>query len=76
LSLYDIQLKLQEAIKHALNEPYNIADVEIYHLVRDDDTIKVEGHYELSSFLTIKAEGKFKIRLDKNLEILELELTE
>jgi len=71
----EIQEALQETIKQALNEPYNIADVEIHNLVRDDDNIKVKGHYTIRSFLSEIAVGHFTIKLNKNLEILEFDLT-
>lgn len=72
----EIQDVLQDAIKQALNEPYNIADIEIHNLVRDDDNIRVKGHYTIRSFLSEIAVGDFTIKLDKNLEIMELDLTE
>lgn len=76
MSLMELQLALQEAIKQALNEPHNIADVEIHNLVMDDDAIRVKGHYSIRSFLSEIAAGNFKIKLNKKLQILELDLTE
>lgn len=76
MSVIEIQLVLQEAIKQALNEPYNIADIEIHNLVRDDDSIRVKGHYIIRSFLSEIAVGRFSIKLNTNLEILEMDLTE
>ncbi|MCJ7763013.1 hypothetical protein MUP38_06130 [Candidatus Bathyarchaeota archaeon] len=75
--LSEIRYALQKAISEALNEVYFTAEIEI-HEINVNENYSVKGAFKFVPFLsqTIKREGKFETKLDENLKIVTLKITE
>lgn len=71
----EVQSAIKQTILLALDETSSYAEVEIHYLVQQDGGYEVRGTYEISRFLSTVAEGNYKIVINENLEILEMELT-
>jgi hypothetical protein len=75
--LYEIKNTLKREISEALNEAYMSAEVEISE-INVSDTYSIKGAFKVVPFLsqTIKRKGKFETKLDENLKIVTLKITE
>jgi hypothetical protein len=72
-----IKYVLQKAISEALNESIFTAEIEIHEMTANDN-YSIKGAFKFASFLsqTIKRKGKFETKLDENLKIANLKITE
>jgi hypothetical protein len=75
--LYEIKNTLKKEISEALNEAYMSAEIEISE-INANDTYSVKGSFKVVPFLsqTVKRKGKFETKLDENLKIVTLKITE
>lgn len=75
--LTEIKNALKEEISEALNEGYMSADIEISE-INVNGTYSVKGSFKVVPFLsqTVKRKGKFETKLDENLKIVTLKITE
>jgi len=75
--LSEIKYALQKAISEALNEAYMTAEIEIHEMTANDN-YSIKGAFKFISFLsqTVKRKGKFETKLDENLKIVNLKITE
>ena len=75
--LYQIKNALKKEISEALNEAEISADVEISE-INANDAYSVKGSFKVIPFLsqTAKRKGKFETKLDENLNIVTLKITE
>jgi len=75
-SMYEIKNGLQQEISAALNESY--VELEITEMNTDDNIYEVKGKFKVKPFLseTVKRKGKFEAKLDENLKIVNLKITE
>jgi hypothetical protein len=76
-AMYEIKNALKNEITEALNETYMSIQIEITELTAND-TYSVKGSFKVVPFLspTIKRKGKFEAKLDDNLKIENLKITE
>jgi hypothetical protein len=74
---YEIKCALIREISEALNETYLSMELEISEM-NVNDIYTVKGSFKIVPFLssTIKRKGKFETKLDENLKILSLKITE
>ena len=75
--LYEIKNALRKEISEALNEAYLSAEIEISE-INANDAYSVKGSFKVVPFLsqTVKRKGKFETKLDENLKIVTLKITE
>ena len=75
--LYEIKNALKKEISEALNETYTSTDIEISE-INVNDAYSVKGSFKVVPFLsaTAKRKGKFETKLDENLKIVTLKITE
>ena len=75
--LYEIKNALKKEISEALNETYTSTDIEISE-INVNDAYSVKGSFKVVPFLspTVKRTGKFETKLDENLKIVTLKITE
>ncbi len=75
--LSEIRYALQKAISEALNEASSIAEIEI-HEITVNGNYSIKGAFKFVTFLsqTLKRKGKFETKLDENLKIVNLKITE
>ena len=75
--MYEIKNALKSEITEALNETYMSIEIEISE-VNINDAYSVKGSFKVVPFLsqTIKRKGKFETKLDENLKIVTLKITE
>jgi len=75
--LYEIKSALRKEISEALNETYMSAEIEIFE-INVNDTYSIKGSFKVTPFLsqTVKRKGKFETKLDENLKIVTLKITE
>jgi hypothetical protein len=76
-STYDIRNTLEKEISAALNESYISLNIEISEL-NTDETYSIKGIFKVIPFLwtTIKRKGTFEAKLDEDLKIINLKITE
>lgn len=77
-SLYTIKDALRRAISTALDEIYINVTVEMPELNVEGENYSVKGTLKVIPFLSnvVKRKGKFEAKLDKNLKIISLKITE
>jgi hypothetical protein len=75
--IYEIKGALKRQIAEALNEAYSSIEIE-FSEVNIDDAYAVKGTFKVVPFLatTDKRKGKLEAKLDDNLQILSLKITE
>jgi hypothetical protein len=75
--LYEIKSVLKKEISEALNEGYMGAEIEISEITVNE-AYSVKGSFKVTPFLsqTVKRKGKFETKLDENLKIVTLKITE
>jgi len=76
--MYEIREALQKEIAGALNEPYPILDVEIPEIDVKEGTYSIKGAFKVTPLLSsiAKRKGKFEAKLDEDLKIISLKITE
>lgn len=76
-SIYEIRNTLQTNISAALNASYTSLNIEISEL-NTDGTYSIKGTFKITPFLqsTIKRKGTFDAKLDEDLKIISLKITE
>jgi len=76
-STYDIRNILEKEISAALNESLIALNIEISE-INTDETYSIKGIFKVIPFLwaTIKRKGKFEAKLDEDLKIINLKITE
>lgn len=77
-SIYTIKDALQRAISTALDEPYLIVTVEMPELHMEKEPYSVNGTFRVTPlfFRIPRRKGRFEARLDKELKIISLRITE
>ena len=75
--IYDIKNALKKEISEALNETYSSIEIE-FSEVNINDTYSVKGSFKVVPFLASvsKRKGKIEAKLDDNLKIVTLKITE
>ena len=75
--VYEIKNALKKEISEALNEAYSTIEIE-FSEVNINDAYSVKGSFKVVPFLspTIKRKGKIEAKLDDNLKIVTLKITE
>ena len=75
--LSEIRYAMQKGISEALNETYTSTEIEISE-INVNDAYSVKGSFKVVPFLsaTAKRKGKFETKLDENLKIVTLKITE
>lgn len=76
--VYKIRNALERAISEALNESSLNIRIEMPELNAEGETYSVKGNLAVIPWLTsiVKRKGKFEAKLDKNLNIINLKITE
>jgi len=76
-STYDIRNILEREISAALNESPMALNIEISE-INTDETYSIKGIFKVIPFLwaTPKKKGKFEAKLDEDLKIINLKITE
>ena len=76
-AMYEIKNALKTEIREALNETYMSIEIEISEM-NVNDVYSVKGSFKVLPFLsqTITRKGKFETKLDENLKIVTLKITE
>jgi len=76
-STYDIRNTLEKEISAALNEFLLTLNIEISE-INTDGTYSIKGIFKVVPFLwpTPKKKGKFEAKLDEDLKIINLKITE
>lgn len=76
-NLSDIKFTLRKELSEALNEGPFGAEIEISE-INTTDTYSIKGSFKVVSFLstTVKRKGKFETKLDENLKIVTLKITD
>ena len=74
---YEVKSALIRELSEALNETSLSTEIEISE-INVDDAYSVKGSFKVVPFLspTIKRKGKFETKLDDNLKIVSLKITE
>lgn len=77
-SMYRIRNASRTAIAGALNEPLLILDAEIHEIDVEEGIYSIKGAFKVTPLLssTARRKGKFEAKLDEDLEILSLKITE
>ena len=77
-SLYNIRSALERAISTALNESYVSVTIEMPELGTEGEIYSVKGTLKVITWFSniVKRKGKFEAKLDKNLKIISLKITE
>lgn len=77
-SMYEIREALQKEISGALNEPSIILDVEIPEVNMEGEIYSVKGAFRVTPFFSAvtRRKGKFEAKLDEDLKIISLKITE
>jgi len=77
-SLCTIKDALRRAISTALDESYLNVIVEMPELGMEAENYSIKGTFRVtySLFATVKRKGKFEAKLDKDLKIINLKITE
>lgn len=77
-SMYEIRAALEREIAEALNESLLTLSVEIYEKDVKEGTHFVKGVFKVTPLFSItpKRRGKFEAKLDDNLKIISLNITE
>ena len=75
--VYQIKNALKRQISEALNEPYSTIEMEFAE-VNITEAYQVKGTFKVTPFLsaTTKRTGKIEAKLDDNLKIVSLKITE
>lgn len=75
--IFQIKNALKKEISEALNEGYMSAEIEISEM-DVNGTYSVKGSFKVVPFLSqaVKRKGKFETKLDENLKIVTLKITE
>ena len=75
--MYEIKNALKNEINEALNTTYMSIEIEISEM-DVNDTYSIKGAFKVVPFLstTIKRKGKFESKLDENLKIVSLKITD
>jgi len=74
--LLEIKNALRKELSEALNEGYMTAEIEISEM-NVNDTYSIKGSFKVVPFLSpVKRKGKFETKLDENLKIVTLKITE
>ena len=75
--MYEIKSALKREISEALNESYSSIEME-FSEVNINDAYSVKGSFKVVPFLsqTIERKGKIEAKLDDNLKIVTLKITE
>jgi hypothetical protein len=75
--MYEIRDALRREISEALHEPYTTLNIEISEM-NTNGTYSVKGTFKVTPFLstTIKRKGNFEAKLDEDLKIKNLKITE
>ena len=73
----EIKNALKKELSEALNEPYSTIETE-FSEVNINETYQVKGTFKVTPFLspTTKRTGKIEAKLDDNLKIVSLKITE
>ena len=76
-AMYEIKNALKTEISEALNETYMSIEIEISEM-NANDAYSVKGSFKVVSFLApvSKRKGKIEAKLDDNLKIVTLKITE
>ena len=76
-AMYEIKNALKNEISEALNEMYMSIVIEVSEM-NVNDTYSIKGSFKVVPFLsqTIKRSGKFETKLNENLKIVSLKITE
>lgn len=76
--MYEIRNALRTEISDALNEPYLSLDVVILEINVDGGTYSVQGTFKVTPLFStiVRRRGKFEAKLDENLKIISLKITE
>ncbi len=76
-NVYQIKTALKRQISEALNETYSSIEIE-FSEVNINEAYQVKGTFKVIPFLsaTSKRQGKLEAKLDDNLQILSLKITE
>ena len=77
-SLNEIRYALETEIAGALSESFFSTRVEISETSSEEEVYSVKGTFKVIPFLSsvVKRKGKFDAKLDQNLRILSIKLTE
>jgi len=77
-SMYEIRNVLQGEISGAINETSLSLEIEIPEVNVEGETYLVKGTFKVIPFfsLTLKRKGKFEAKLDEDLKIISLKITE
>ena len=77
-SMSEIRDALEQEISAALHESYIGTEIEISEMNTDDNNYDIKGKFKVTLFLaqTIKRKGNFETKLDENLKIATLKITE
>jgi hypothetical protein len=75
--VYEIKNALKKEITEALNETYSSIEIE-FSEVNINDAYTVKGSFKVVPFLATvaKRKGKIEAKLDENLKIVTLKITE
>ena len=73
----EIKNALKKELSEALNEPYSTIEIE-FSEVNINETYSIEGTFKVTPFLsaTTKRTGKIEAKLDDNLKIVNLKITD
>jgi hypothetical protein len=77
-SMYEIRAALKTEIAGALNESLLTLDVEVHEKDVKEGTYFVKGVFKVTPLFSItpRRRGKFEAKLDDNLKIISLNITE
>lgn len=77
-SIYEIRYALQPEIAGALNEISTILNVEIHEINKEEETYSIKGTFKVTPLFStmVKRKGKFEAKLDEDLRIISLKITE
>lgn len=77
-STHEIRDVLRTEISGALNEPYLTLDAEIPEIDTKEGIYSIKGAFKVTPLFSVTArrKGKFEAKLDEDLKIISLKITE